>query len=275
MCCGTRGTQGCTAAGTWSPCTVTGVPEVCNGADDDCDGVIDNDLTFTAGELADAGIFEDGGCSVGVGVCARTAGAVCAASGQVTCGAVAGTPGTEICDALDNDCDGDVDEQLKILCIDDSDADQYATPDAGALPMCPDPQQPTVCPTGFISPSGSRGLDCAPTDATLFRISNTRTDEDGDAYCNGASRPFCTGLTAPAGRRFTGDCMGTGNDCNDQDAGVFVLADFRTDVDNDNYCVGAVQQVCSGITRPMGLKAASLCAATNDCNDGNNQQFVE
>jgi hypothetical protein len=78
-------------------CVPTGVPEtVCNDVDDDCDGQVDEDFTPTA-------------TSCGVGECSST--------GQTTCvGGVEGdtcTPGTpsaELCDNLDNDCDGVVDD---------------------------------------------------------------------------------------------------------------------------------------------------------------------
>jgi len=70
----------------------------CNGVDENCDGTADNAYVATS-------------TSCGVGACA--------AAGQLTCvdGAThdtctAGTPVAEICDGLDNDCDGSVDEGL-------------------------------------------------------------------------------------------------------------------------------------------------------------------
>jgi len=74
--------------------------EVCDGLDNDCDSSTDEDWP----ELGTI-------CSVGVGQCYAEGNYVCKTDGTGTeCDAVPGTPSTEICDGLDNDCDGDVDE---------------------------------------------------------------------------------------------------------------------------------------------------------------------
>ncbi|MBU0553744.1 hypothetical protein KJ940_19890 [Myxococcota bacterium] len=71
--------------------------EICDGLDNDCDGVIDNGFNLGVA------------CTVGVGACAREGLSVCH-EGGLGCDALPGEPELEICDDVDNNCDGVVDE---------------------------------------------------------------------------------------------------------------------------------------------------------------------
>ena len=130
-----KGTQTCQNDGTWGAC-VGGVgpkPEVCDGLDNDCNGVIDNGVKNACGgcgpvpkEICGDGIDNncnraiDEGCPCTLfdfHTCGPTAG-ICSPGIQVCLTGVWGNciggqpPATEVCgDGLDNDCDGKVDEK--------------------------------------------------------------------------------------------------------------------------------------------------------------------
>ncbi len=112
--CQRFGVNACSADGLSVTCSAvagTAAVEKCNAIDDDCDGTTDED-------------FPDLGtqCTTNVGQCARIGAKVCAANGLGTvCSASAGSPGAEICNGLDDDCDGQVDEDFKDMGVYDKD----------------------------------------------------------------------------------------------------------------------------------------------------------
>ncbi len=264
--------------------------EVCNGFDDDCDGQVDEasaTLCAATGQSCTSGSCNcpsgqavcgsscqalGGSCSLGVGACLRQ-GTIACASGAPACNAVPGTPIAEICDGADNDCDGTNDNGVTITCYPDADGDRHATA-ATASAQCADPNRASFgnCPSGFVAPGASLGLDCSPSDPNLFRLLGTRADADADTFCAGADTSTCVGTTAPGGRRFSSVCSAT-DDCNDLDSTKYQLLAGRADADNDTYCAGATVFYCSGSSLAAGLRAAGTCAATDDCNDANAARY--
>ena len=100
----TTGTETC-SAGAWSTCTGQGPqPEVCNGKDDDCDGVVDG-FSQSCTNLPDPpGNPNKGVCHPGTQVCPSDgSGKFGPCLGEVV-------PSGEVCNGLDDDCDGTVDE---------------------------------------------------------------------------------------------------------------------------------------------------------------------
>jgi hypothetical protein len=108
--CQVTGVNVCNASGSGLVCSqqpptpaVSTEAGLCNGLDDDCDGSPDEDFALK-GQV----------CMVGQGVCRNFGNYVCSANGAgVECNATPGTGGTETCDLLDNDCDGQVDEDFR------------------------------------------------------------------------------------------------------------------------------------------------------------------
>lgn len=93
--------------------------EVCNGFDDNCDGVIDNDASGQSTWYADADNDGYGNPSLSVQACTQPSGYVVNADdcndakGQIHPGA------NEVCNGVDDDCDGQVDEGCATVSIDD------------------------------------------------------------------------------------------------------------------------------------------------------------
>ena len=80
----------------------------------------------------------------------------------------------EICDGVDNDCDGDIDEELGSLVFTDADGDGFGDPATGSTECAPDVAQ--------VAEDG----DCDDTDPAVFPGADERCDGiDND--CDGTT----------------------------------------------------------------------------------------
>ncbi|MCA1684309.1 MAG: VWA domain-containing protein, partial [Actinobacteria bacterium] len=181
--------------------------EQCNGLDDDCDSRVDEDFP-DRGQACDNG--EEGECF-------ETGVRVCAADGQGTvCNAPDGTPGTEICNALDDDCDSRVDEGLGGTCTcnpvqeicNGRDDDCDLAVDEGTLPGVGDTCGATigVCDPGNLQ-CISGALECVGETGPGPEVCDNE-DDDCDTFVDEVST-ICyeppTGCTISGG---VGTCEG-------------------------------------------------------------------
>ena len=138
-------------------CIPDGQVEVCDGIDNDCDNVIDQNADgspVVPPEVCDTGL---------VGACARGV-ARCSDLGQVVCLPEAGLI-AETCDGEDNDCDGMIDEGTRNQCgfcgaepdelCDGADNDCDGRVDEGGDLLCP---EGLLCTLGECGPPCRRGV---------------------------------------------------------------------------------------------------------------------
>ena len=185
--CASEGARVCAADGTDTACAArAGAPidELCNAADDDCDGQTDE----LFGDLGDA-------CTVGVGACLSQGQRVCAANGADTaCAARAGEPVEERCNAADDDCDGQTDEVFPDL-GDDCTVGQGACESPGQL-ICAADGAATACDAAVILPGvelcNAEDDDCdGDTDEALVQACYGGPDgTEGVGLCR-AGRTVC------------------------------------------------------------------------------------
>src|SRR5262249_32856232 len=131
--------------GHWGACVgqQTPLPEQCNGKDDDCNGAVD-DLTQGEGDACATG--QQGVCAAGVRRCAQLAGGGAA----LQCLPITASS-AEVCNGLDDTCDGQVDEGFDKL---------HDPLHCGGPNDCTACAQGDSCCTGRCADTRSDALNC-------------------------------------------------------------------------------------------------------------------
>ena len=195
-----------------------GALEICDGADNNCNGSADEGLGTTP-------------TACGVGECTSTGELACI-GGAWADNCAPGDPAEEICDNLDNDCDGSTDEGLGI------------TPTACGVGEC--------ASTGELGCIGGAWVDsCEPGDPAV-EVCNDGMDNDCDTLVD-IDDPDCLSCTDNDGDNFYaegGDCGLV--DCDDSNPNVYPGHPEVAGNGIDDDCDGLIDEGCFIATAAFG-----------------------
>ena len=230
------------------PAVFTGASEMCNAADDDCDGTSDEGLSVGSYYRDCDGDGTGDQNSPAVPGCGSPGSApTCAtslsgagwalANGDCNDGNPDVAPGTtEICNGMDDNCNGSTDEGVVPTCYQNLDGDAYGN-SLVMLSSC-------TCPSGYVTQAG----DCNDTPGVGANI-YPGANEQCDGFDNN-----CNNLLDFPGEDDDGDgyadasqCMGVPNatDCNDTPGAGANINPGRTEITAngiDDNCNG--QEIC-------------------------------
>ncbi len=255
-------------SGSWSvTCSIEPEIEVCNGFDDNCDGVTDEGLTVACYEDDD----NDGYAAAGALLSQRCPQSSRPEVGGCPTGTTNRPPmgddidcndsnssvrpsATEVCvegTSLDDDCDGMVDEGVAVVCYTDGDNDTYPAASA-ATPRCADNGRPEVgrCPSGTTNTVPTMSTtDCDDSTFAINPAATERCETPADDNCNEMINEDCECIP-PASRScseggIVGVCGGGTQPCEDGAWGDCDITPAPTEIACDGMdedCDGAIDE---------------------------------
>jgi len=251
-----EGLTACTAGIIVCGDTTDTIHEVCNGVDDDCDGVVDEDDP-SLGTPCDGADSDE--CEEGQWICV---------AGALVCDDTTGND-VEVCNGVDDDCDGAVDEDDPIL----------GTPCDGAdSDECEEGQW--ICVAGTLVCDDTTGDDIETCNGNDDDCDGA-VDEDDPILgtpCDGADSDECEEgqWICVAGALVcddtTGDdietCNGSDDDCDGttDEEGATGCTNYYLDEDGDGFGAPScsIKCLCSAGAAPWSDHTSANCA---DCDD--------